>query len=453
MKKTNLTLLLVGLLAVLSVTASCNTDDEQGITASGDCIITSATLGVLKRVMHTKDKAGNDSVYEANVTGSYYPLHIDQLGCRIFNTDSLPVGTDLRRTVFTALNSQGNVGIRSLVTNTDTIFSKTDSTDCSVDRLLTVYATDGVSRRTYTLSLCAHREEADSFVWKQMCTNDAQLARLAPGHRTFVTDGRIRVFGNMDGNAVVVSAPVENPTQWTTTALTDGPDAGTVHRFEDRFIALAGGRIVTSDDGETWTGNGSSFSPDGIAGAATNRIYSVKDGKFYASADGVTWTAEEADDAEQVPASGAVGITLASATDNTFENILVVGRNAAGAPVVWCKDIDLSGGIAFAWNYLPPVADEAFHCPALTAPSLIAYDRAALLTGNTADGKAAALYQSRDNGRTWSTADFSNPLKGSTAGISMAVDAEQFIWIIGGGQVWRGRLNRLGWENNSGAFE
>lgn len=453
MKKINLALLPVGVLAILLMAVSCDSDSEQGISASRDCIVTSASLGVLKRVMHTQDKAGNDSVYEVNVTGAYYPLHIDHLGGRIFNTDSLPVGTDLRRTVFSVFNTQGNVGIRSLVTGNDTVFNKADSTDCSVERELTVYAADGVSRRTYRLSLCAHREEADSFVWKQVCAADARLARLAPGHRTFVAAGTIHVFGTMDGQPMLVAATTEEPASWMAWVQPAGLDVGSVCRFGGRYLALVDGRIAVSTLSGEWTDAGSDFRPDKLVGAATTRVFAVKDGRFYSSADGVTWTADEADALAQVPVGGAVSIVQASLTDKTFENVLAVGRKADATAVVWCRDMDLSGEMVFPWSFLPPVTDEVFRCPSLTAPSLAAYDGGAVLAGNKADGTVAPLYVSRDNGRTWRTGEFANPLAGKAFGVSMAVDEDNFVWIVGGGQVWRGRINRLGWAEVPEIFE
>lgn len=454
MNKLKLALLPAYLLTALLTVAACGTDEATGMAASGDCIVTSATLGVLKKIHHTTDSNGNDSVYTTNVTGAYFPLHIDQLGGRIFNTDSLPVGTDVTRTVFATFNTQGYAVIRSLATGKDTVFVRTDSTDCSVERELTVHALDGVSKRTYRLSICVHREEADSFVWKQVCAGDEQLAALAAGHRTLAVAGRLHVFGLRNGQPVMLTAPTAEPTTWTACALPEGLDVRSVCRFGDGFVALADGRIATSTDGTAWTDAGSDFRPDALAGAGSHNLFAIKDGQFYSSADGLAWTADGLDAPEEVPAADALGIVAERQTGTEFENMIVVGRSAAAAPVVWMRNIDLTGQTIFPWTYLPPVADAEFRCPDLTNASLVAYDGSVVLSGTDADGRNAAFYQSRDNGRTWQTAEWINPATGLAGnGTSVAVDAEHFLWLVSGGSVWRGRINRLGWADIPGAFE
>ena len=43
---------------------------------------------------------------------------------------------------------------------------------------------------------------------------------------------------------------------------------------------------------------------------------------------------------------------------------------------------------------------------------------------------------------------------GTGAAAAMAVDNKGFIWIIcgGTGEVWRGRLNRMGWADQKTSF-
>ena len=58
-----------------------------------------------------------------------------------------------------------------------------------------------------------------------------------------------------------------------------------------------------------------------------------------------------------------------------------------------------------------------------------------------------AMYVSQDYGITWRpSTDIHLPveLKGADGCITSTVDENYFIWIITNAQVWRGRLNRLG---------
>ena len=76
----------------------------------------------------------------------------------------------------------------------------------------------------------------------------------------------------------------------------------------------------------------------------------------------------------------------------------------------------------------------------------------------TSHAKAySQIYVSQDNGLTWSEdGRFYLPagFNGTGAAAAMAVDNKGFIWIIcgGTGEVWRGRLNRMGWADQKTSF-
>ena len=150
-------------LPLLILVASCSSESTFETDVTNDCLITAATMGGLKRTVTQKNAAGKDTTYVVNLTGALYPLYIDQLNNRIYNADSLPVGTHVEKTVFSAFNATGTVLIKSLHTDADTMFVMTDSTDCSVPRQLTVYSSDGLSRRTYRLEVNLHKEEGSVF--------------------------------------------------------------------------------------------------------------------------------------------------------------------------------------------------------------------------------------------------------------------------------------------------
>jgi hypothetical protein len=175
---------------------------------SHDCIVTSITMGSLKRVMHTKNALGQDSTYEVNVTGAYYPLTIDHLGGKIYNNDSLPYGTDLSRVVFSAINASGALVIRSLMTGEDTTFVATDSTDFTQPRTFVVYAADGRSHRTYEVKLNVHHEEGDSAVWHNLSAGNEALGQMNET-RALYFGGSMKVFGQVDGATRMVNIPLQ----------------------------------------------------------------------------------------------------------------------------------------------------------------------------------------------------------------------------------------------------
>ena len=59
------------------------------------------------------------------------------------------------------------------------------------------------------------------------------------------------------------------------------------------------------------------------------------------------------------------------------------------------------------------------------------------------------MYVSQDNGITWKadgTYTLPEELAGQDVVSSAAVDGASYLWIVAGAQVWRGRLNELGFE-------
>ena len=94
MKKYNIQCLVAIILASLTMTA-CDPSSDAEYIPSRDCLITSVTMGTLKRTLHTKGSQGQDSTYTVSVNGALYPIYIDQVENRIYNADSLPVGTNV----------------------------------------------------------------------------------------------------------------------------------------------------------------------------------------------------------------------------------------------------------------------------------------------------------------------------------------------------------------------
>lgn len=456
MKRITLAVLTIALTAVLSALAtSCGTDDALEYTPSSDCFMKAAGLGKLKRIMHTLDSKGKDSTYVTPVTGSYYPLSIDQKSGRIYNADSLPKGTDAKHIVFSTITASGSVMIRSLATGKDTIFTASDSTDFTAERLVTVYSPDGLSQRPYRMSINVHREEADSFRWTRLAAGDPLVAALTRTRALFRNNG-IYLFGNSADGTVLLTASPGTPLSWTRTLLNEDIDIRSVQLFKDRFFALREGEVMTSTDGHTWTATGSDLKPDLLPVAGTAFLTAIKDRHIYSSSDGHTWTEDRADTPLQLPTENTAGIRMPSPTDPKFENLLFAGL-LDGNAVVWKRNIDLTpeDNEVFPWIYLPPVDNPAYTCPATDGLILLPYDDSTLLIGTDRETNAPLLRLSRDNGRSWRSDEFGMPssLAPLTA-IAATVDEANCIWLFccGSGEIWRGRLNRLGWREETGTF-
>ena len=433
MKKTKLPFLPVALAALTIGFGACGSDTEYTSNVdTHDCVVTAMTLGTLKRhVPVTKD-----STYTITLNGGYYPLYIDQLNSRIYNADSLPVGTDVSRVTFSTLTSSGVLTIKSLSSGQDTLFASTDSTDFTSPRLLTANAYDGVAKKTYTVTLNVHKEEADSFVWKSMALTDQHLRGLEGNiHALGRADNSLLVYGQKNGAPTVVT--VDSLGNTDSQALPTGFQSNSVvaSSGKDDFYALTTSGFSRSTDGITWTALNASEQPDLLLAVGSKGIYALKNGAFCSSTDGgETWHSDAADEPARLPAYNIAGAVKASRTDSQMECIIVVGQDAQKKPVVWVKNVDLTGINTFDWYCLPEIIGQAqANLPTVLDPSLFTYDNTLWLLGQKADGTLAPIYLSQDNGRTWDVPGkhVKNPLEnlaGKAAVASGTATPDQHVW-------------------------
>ena len=199
-----------GLLMASWLLASCLSSNDSDTTTYDDMAVLSFKLGTLNRYLHTTSKAGNDSIYKATYSGGNYTMNIDQLNHRIFNTDSLPYGTDAAHVVCTVTTkNNGVVAVKSLTSDTLVfIQSGVDSIDFSKPRLFRVYATDGSGCRDYMVTLNVRQQEARTMHWMLMPTG-TQLPQAPTAGWEFgiAADGSGIVASN-DHWATSVAEPV-----------------------------------------------------------------------------------------------------------------------------------------------------------------------------------------------------------------------------------------------------
>lgn len=438
-------------MAAISLCTSCLGDEKDDVVFPHTATITSASLGTLKRIIHIQTRDGRDSTYTVNLTGSYFPLHIDQISGKIYNTDSLPLGTDLTHVTFNTLSHTGTaICIDAETTESDTIFSSSDSTDFSRPRLISVYNPYG-EKRTYRMELNCHKEEGDTFIWRKCCTGRAELA-AATRLKAFIRNEQVILFAEKNGRIAMFTASKETP--WVLEQQTidsqESPETDNIVMQNGVFYGLRDGSLLKSTDGRHWETVLPHAGLKILAGSGTKHLVGLTETDFRISEDnGLTWKTDEADEPGMIPESDIVYTHTASRLDPTFEEIVIVGRKGT-ENAVWRKNVDLTGSRNYAWNYLPaPESTEDFACPLLDSPSLISYDNGALLTGlEPGTGTVAAPRMSRENGRTWRTNDIKNiPATGTATCLATATDGTDIYVFIGGtGDVWTGRFNRLGWQ-------
>ena len=200
-----------------------------------------------------------------------------------------------------------------------------------------------------------------------------------------------------------------------------------------------------------------------LVGAGGTRLYAYDaNGLMVSSVDGgSTWKACGMDaPASLLPVDNINMVALKSKTnDDTYQVMMVGNGTDTSKTSIWSKVEEAPGAVEDQpWSIFSLGEDNHYLLPALAALHVIPYNNGALAIGGKAlDGSPSKpfsqFYASRDGGLTWH-ADSTYTLPEDFSSVSdcftMAVDSNNFIWLVcgGTGQVWRGRLNALGWATD-----
>ena len=378
-------------LAVLMF-ASCLGDNNDTSVSSRETAITSFALGTVNRYVHTTSSVGTDSIYKVAYAGSAYKFHIDHVNRTIYNPDSLPYGTDAAHIICTILAyNSAAIGIKSITSDSLRAYSSADSIDFRSPRLFRVVSLDGTAWRDYTVKVNVHKEKGDTMVWKLM-----------------------------DG--------AEWPSQSDTPVLPAGIKQ-VIGRSTTEWYAL-------SDDGKL------KVSYDNMLSWEDDLLENEADAAFLPTTDisiatSPMWVAEN------------VEHVLMAGNSKTEKQVGDGSVETVWHSRVWRKLLDYEDGAPRSrWVYIEREENDPYQLPVLSGLTLIQYGDSFLAFG----GDYRKVYVSRDKGITWKVskyvtmpADFDY----ATTGVQVVLDDDNFIWLYckGTGQVWRGRLNRMGWEN------
>ena len=460
------------LLSAVFALSSCVDEDEVEVTLYNDIAITAFQITSAKAERHTLSSTGEDSVFTVtDETLKYYPFSIDHIKGEIFNTDSMPAGTDASKMLCSfSTRNNGVVVIENILNDSIKLLTTTDSTDFRVPRYLTVYSSDNSASRRYRVTVNIHREREGVFGWNRLADNGAFASMT--GMRAVVLDGRMTVLGCEGGSTVIYSSSLDDGNTWTRSAATLGGDVyNNVAVRGDSLFVLDGGMLrASADGGSTFADVAPAAGVARLLGCSTAELHAIgTDGTLMVSADGGrTW----AHDAEDIDLDG--GAPLMPSQDITYcctpfaysdssDSVLVAGnRSESGFPadghaVVLRKIAEYShGSRPGRWISLGTDGSYAYRMPRLAGLSVFGYDGVMLAAGLGGIGTCTAsplsqMYESRDGGITWkASSTYVMPGGIDTAATSLAVtaDAGGNVWLFcgGTGQVWRGRLSSFGWK-------
>ncbi|MBP1542002.1 MAG: hypothetical protein ILA25_07515 [Prevotella sp.] len=374
------------LMAALITLSSCK-DSDADTTLYNDAAITGFYLGTMKRNVDGVTKT---------FAGSNYPFRISQVAeltptgkwvRTIENADSLPKGTDVKRVVCNiTTRNNGLVVIQDVGSDTLRYYNASDSIDFSQTRRFVVMPSDGSTSNTqYDIKVNVHREKGDSLQWHLV---DEPM----PTAETLPAGIKVMLGKNYSGTEMY--------------ALSD----------DDKLM-------VSKDNGSTWTQD----CPDYDATDPDNN-------------------------SDMLPLTNLALVSYPMDYSIYTDYVLLVGTSPKNAnrSVVWRKIVDYEEGAPEGkWTYIERDDAEPYNLPIMTSLNIIRYDESVLAFG----GDYSTIYQSRDNGITWKTtslykmpADFDK----TATGIKVTTDSENNIRIFcyGTNKVWKGRVNRLGWDSN-----
>ena len=479
MKKIKTTYLLIAML--LGTLAACTTTDDSTTTLYDDAAITSFTLGTMNRYVN-----GVKSTY----SGSAYLFHIDEASHTIYNTDSLPIGTDVEHVICSMTTYNNSMPFVISEDGTYMTYYSTDSIDFTKPRTFRVVSSSGNGYTDYTVKVNVHKQDPNAFAWEKMADIPAMT-----GLRTIAYNGRIYVFGNEGG--ATKAYYTEDGSAWTAATLpaTDANAWQNAVASKDSLYIMNGTTMYRSHDAATWNKDNSTL-PEGITlqrllGASSTEVYAqATNGSLitkYCDDQLPLWveaTDETQSSFDALPSQDFTMVTFPMYLSDSTDYVLMAGNKNTGdkwQSNLWRRIVDYSEtGIESLlveylttliqgkddypewirkWTYLDRANDHRYELPALENIQIVWYDDVLLAFGgkNLNDATTAplmAIYKSRDNGITWKEDTNYNmpPAKGNTkynsAATSFSATASNgYIWIVcaGTGEVWRGQLNRVAW--------
>lgn len=447
------------LLACTILMVACSKDDDT--VYSNHCYISGVTLGAVRRQMHTTTWNGNDSVYYTTFSGSNFPMTVDQRNLLVENKDSLLYGSNVSAVLVT-INYVGMTLVYRAVDDEDgewLAYKTTDSLDVSKPLYLRVVSEDGNSERYYKFKINIHQQEGDSLYWSR-ADSTAAFDGMTQMHAAVLND-TLMVLGRTDSGVTrAVRSTMGTIGEWAveTTDLPANADVEGIKQRADRLYATtADGALYTTIDGKHWNQMAPSTAGLSLAAVTERWLYAIVDGRLCRSADGTEWTEEVLDDSVAMLPQTSLR-SYCSAQDNGNVRLLLLGyRNTESGDstaVAWSKmwNEDTPEDEA-GWMYINSTPDNVYLCPRLEHLNLFSYDERGLALGGASEAGHGhhealdALYFSNDQGITWKP-DYLLHLPAAVRGVSgpvaAVVDENDYIWLIASNQVWRGRLNRLG---------
>ncbi len=430
--------------AVAALFSSCLNSDESSVTLYGDAAISSFSLGTLNQYQYVQrpSTGKRDSLAKIALAGTSFKMSIDQLKHEIYNLDSLPYGTDVKKVVCTvASKNSGGIALVG-IDGTQSWYVATDSIDFSVPRTFRIFSSNGSHQRDYKVWLNVKKDSSQTFGWEQTAS-EPLLASMAAGMKALWLKGRLVVFGPTEGvTHAVASADGKSWRQLGQNINTPfSADAWQNVVLKGGYVyMLSGSTLLRSEDAETWEQVDTRASLKRLFGAGTRELFAIgTNDSIMASTDGgTTWATEQLDESTAyLPTQGMASICFSYAQSDQTDYVLLVG-NDGKAMRSWRKlstyNTEKPEG---RWVYMPVDAANGMQLPVQTQLSLVNYAGKVLAIASN-----ALVYQTRDQGISWQTvASYQLPSNVAGSLFAMTADDANNLWVVSNaGWVLQGKL-------------
>ncbi len=331
------TICLAAIVAVL-FSAGCNSDspDYSGENTSSGVAVYSFSLSADDKVMENLDTV-------------FFSINLNE--ALIFNADSLPYGTSVKRLVpkITMLEtiSKADLIVPGYDGKEDTTYnyltSSTDSIDFTNPVYLDVQSPDGLVSRRYTIKVNVHTAVTDSLVWDRMAYRTLPTDIAAPAAQRTVATADTYYCLTTDGSRWCMGRTGElfdGSWELSVPAMPAGTDISTFAATADRLFIVAGGSLYSSaDGGESWSDTGERW--NNIYGAVGDKLLGNR------QLDGVWQYA-------QFPAGGLDGVAMPAAmpVEGTSQLIDFTFPLSAARQAVTMGGVRADGSFTGAvWSY------------------------------------------------------------------------------------------------------
>ncbi|WP_321479043.1 DUF6242 domain-containing protein [uncultured Bacteroides sp.] len=418
-------------ITVISITlcllTSCLGSDNPSIDYSTDDTIHAFALGTIH--------------------GVDYAFTIDQANNKIYNIDSLPFRSDtiVDKTLIKSLSSMG------YITSADTLFNyATDSIDLSNTMnnplKLKVTAPDGLHSREYSIEVRIHQQNPDALEWSKM-SNSFSNDEAAPLKKAIILGSNLLAYTS---NTIAYTTPISDGHTWGEINLIGLPESinwGSIQNFKNNlYISTTNGDVYVSENGVTWEKQ-TSLSGNNITTLLTTFPKTISaiinnngEQRFCISNPTLTgWVLGDIVP-DNFPSSN-ISSTIYT-TDTGLNKAFLVGKELGSATKTtpW---FSLDGKI---WAEASTTSN--YYYPLTKNPSITHFNKIFYSFGSDID----AIYTSKE-GIVWKKIEKDMVLPSGFNErdfYSMTVDHNSYIWIIytkegtKSNEVWRGRINRLG---------